>query len=246
MNHAFVKPAGSEDKCVKCRFPEISHGDKAVCETCPNVGPVEIRFGNMLMCEECWRKEQKTHAENITPEKQQERVDLINQRVAKNNTQVIEMRTDLFNQATEAIVVVKNRIEVDNTIENKKYALAEYLKNHHSQLQSKIFDAQKQIDEMATEQRAVQVYLNNMANQLRKEEREKLKIADINYKPVEVKSVKPREIKTKKVPQKDIKAAALKHQLPEFILTQMVLQGSSLDEAVAKVQKAISTAKAKS
>jgi len=195
------------------------------CETCDKT-ELEIKcwFSNMYQCEEC-------HAKDVahnSPEAQQARGEeykaeqkvLIESRTIDS---AIVVKTDLFNAATVAIMDLKKAIDNDETITNKPYALASELKDRFEHFKTVVFDLNNQLVEAGNQQKAIQVYLNNLANQLRAEEREKLKIADINYKPNLVKNPTLRTIKTsgtssKKATKGEIKKAAQANGFSEFTL----------------------------
>jgi len=246
MNHSFHPSLTDALKCAHCKFPEIQHGSSAVCETCNNVASVDIVYGNMLMCKDCQDKESKAYAESMKPENQQKRVDAHNLALESSRKvdASIQVRTDLFNAATTSIVELCQMIDNDSTIENKPYAKALELKTRFDKFQAVIFKANEEIVDANNNQKAIQVYLNQLANTLRAEEREKLKIADINYRPVAVKQVSPAKIKPKKLDKALVRKAAADLGITEFVMTQFILMsGGDLDKAVEKLKKSIAAAK---
>jgi hypothetical protein len=198
MKHSFTPSILNSELCGTCKRDKIAHTKEAVCEACSNVGPVELMYGNMLLCESCISKDK----EHQSPEKQEERVNNYRNSVdafvqaTRSIDDSLRIRTDVFNAKTAAIVEIKNAIYNDPAIENKPYAFASECTRRFEILKKVIFDKNQEIIDATNEQKALQVQLNQMANQLRAEEREKLKIADINYKPPVVKSVTPAKIKT--------------------------------------------------
>lgn len=250
MNHTFVEASDGTDKCARCKFNALAHSDMAVCDCCPNNGPVEIRYGNMLMCASCWTKEQATHAETMKPENQQARVDAMNKAIeaSRKLDAKVEVRSDLFNAATMSIVELKKLIDENPTITNKPYALAETLTERFSHFKKVIFDANEAILAATNNQQAIQVYLNNLANTLRAEEREKLKLADINYKPGAVKpvktvsTVKVRKASTK-LDKKELDKYAKELGVSAFTLQMLcVSQGITPEQAANKLRKSIKEA----
>jgi hypothetical protein len=221
------------------------------CESCPAVG-VEVKawFGNMFQCNECHEKDMAHNS----PEAQEARGVAYKQEQsvlaeAKAIDDSIQVRSDLFNAATVAILDIKKTIDEDANITNKPYILAETLKSRFEHFKNIVFDLNQQLVEAGNQQKAIQVYLNNLANSLRAEEREKLKIADINYKPNQVKTPTVRTIKTtgtsvKKATKADIKKAANELGIPEFTLASFVLMhGGNLEAAVTKLKASIAAAK---
>ena len=73
MDHNFISSTVNKTLCLKCKYNEISHTDRATCECCSNSGIMDI-FTDMLMCSECIRKEKDALAAHITPEKQEARL----------------------------------------------------------------------------------------------------------------------------------------------------------------------------
>lgn len=247
MNHTFVESHDGTDKCAKCKFTLLAHGKEAICDCCPNRGIVEIRYGNMLMCSDCWNKEQSLHAENMKPENQQARVDAMHNAMeaSRKLDASVEVRSDLFNAATVSIVELKKLIDDNPTITNKPYALAETLTERFSHFKQVIFDANENIINATNNQKAIQVYLNNLANSLRVEEREKLKLADINYKPGAIKPVKTvTAVKTRKastkLDKKELDKYAKELGVSAFTLQMLcVSQGITPEMAANKLRKSI-------
>lgn len=139
----------------------------------------------------------------------------------------INVRTDIFNNETVALDDIKKAIWADDTITNKPFALAQEVHARYIKYKDVIFEHQQIINDEMNKQRAAQVYLNNLANTLRTEEREKLKISDINYKPrnvalpVNKKTIKM--VKTR-IDAKELRAAAADLGIPEFTLKMIIIQ----------------------
>lgn len=229
------------------------------CEVCPATNTIiTLRHSNIWFCEDCWDKELTMQKATFSPDAVKARVENVqlaapaNQilQEARNIDASITVRTDVFNAATAAIVEIKKVIDADATITNKPYALASELMTRYKHFGNVIFQAQETIVDGNNNQRAIQQYLNNMANQLRAEEREKLKIADINYRPNPVKQPTVKSIKTvgttptKKATKADISKAAKELGIAEFTLHAFVLQsGGDLELAVKKIKASIEAAK---
>ena len=160
---------------------------------------------------------------------------------AKQVDMSIQLRTDIFNAETVAINDIKLAIVNDETITNKPYRLAEIVKERHIQFSKLISEKNQELLELNNKQRADQTYLNQLANQLRADEREKLKIQDINYNPRPVKM--PVTAKTIKMSKQKIDAKALKGYaselgIPEFTLRMVAIQKNLNAEGVYKLFKA--------
>lgn len=206
-------------------------------------------YAGMIVCGACYEKEMAAQAEMKRPENQQARVDAMNQALATAKTidATIQVRTDLFNAATVAIVDLKKTIDDDPTITNKPYALAEALTGRFNHYKQVVFDLNQQVIEAGNHQKAIQVYLNQLANQLRSEEREKLKIQDINYKPNAVKPVKPKAVKAatnSKATKEEIRKYCQELGVAEFTFRSfMVSTGRTAEQTANALRKSINEAK---
>jgi len=170
--------------------------NEQICECCPNIGKL-VKFKTMMMCQDCYHKEinltrqSEADANNrVAIERERSsQVIAINEVLRKSEEidKSITIRTDIFNAETVAINELKAAIDADDNITNKPYTLAQTVLARFENYKNVIFDLNQKIVEIGNQQKAVQVYLNTMANTLRAEEREALKITDINYKPNAVK-----------------------------------------------------------
>ena len=156
------------------------------------------------MCAKCIALEMEAVKAHQSVEKQEERLNEHKQsesirllEASKQIDQSIALDIDIFNAKTTALVEICNTIDADESVVNKPLAKAEYAHSRITHLQKVIFDLKHQIDEAYNEQRAAQVYLNKVANELRAEERERLKVEDISYQPTVRKQPKPKAAGTK-------------------------------------------------
>lgn len=224
------------------------------CEVCSGVDvPIGLHYGNMWFCDGCWGKEELASAEHMSEPNQTKRVEELNlANSVKQSKQIdenIQIRTDLFNAATVSIVELKERIEIDTTIPNKPYALAEQLMARFTHFKSVVFELNQQIVEAGNQQKAIQVYLNQLANSLRQEEREKLRLADITYKPSAPKLDKPKTVKTasKKIDKVELRKYAGELGVSEFTLQMLVVsKGCSVEVAANMLRRSIKEAKSES
>ena len=246
MKHSFTPSLSNMLSCAICKKDSIAHTDNATCDCCPNIGPVELRYGTMLMCDSCWTKEQAAQLANNTQEKQVERVNTLNAAIEASRAQdaSIQVRTDIFNAATVAIADLKLAIDNDPSITNKPYHLASELTTRFEHFKAVIFAKNQEIIEAANQQKAIQVYLNNLANSLRVEEREALKLKDINYtpnSPAKAKSPKPPSIKVKssgKLNKDDLRKFAAELNIPEYSLQMLCVAKGITPEAAANIMRA--------
>jgi len=162
----------------------------------------------------------------------------------------VAVRTDLFTAETIAIDTIKVAILGDDTITNKPYALAQAVHARYTKYKEVIFEHQQLINEETNKQRAAQIYLNNLSNQLRADEREKLKIADINYKPRAVAmkvTPKAQRLVKARIDVKELRMRAAELGIPEFTFKMILIQKHLTVEAAYQMFKAnIDAAKAKS
>lgn len=247
MLHEFK--AGTLDalKCVHCKHTIETH----TCDICgAEHVAVQLKFGNMLMCGPCSDEEEKLYAESQKPENVAARVNESNVKAAELNAvlkqaetidSTVQVRSDIFNAETVSIDDIKKAIDDDASITNKPYALAETLKTRFEHFRDVVFELNQQIVEAGNRQKAIQVYLNQLANKLRAEEREKLKIADLNYQPKAVKPATPKPIKTTgnkksgKLDKAELRKYAAELGVAEFTLQMIVVSKGISIEAAANI-----------
>lgn len=179
MNHNFTPLQTNASVCAVCRFDIIAHTDSATCQCCSNIGSVNVLYGNTLMCEECEARDKAITSTTANPAAIDIHTKGMNEflKVAETIDQSAKISTDLFNASTIAIEDMRIAIDSDVAITNKPFALAESLTKRFEHFSNLIFELNQKQLEYHSEQKAIQTYLNNLANKLRKEEREKLKIA---------------------------------------------------------------------
>lgn len=230
MNHTFQ---GQGDICKVCKQNKIAHTDAATCECCTNVGPVELMYGNMLMCAQCIEKEKNLQKENNSPDKQNTRVNVLLEK-SREIDQSIQIKTDIFNAATIAITEIKAAIDVDASIENKQLAYAEEMYKRIMHLKDVISAKRSELQQKENEQRAFQVNLQNVVSQLSAELREKFRQADINYQPSTPKVIKPTEKKSsKKFQQEEVNKFASKYDVPAATIQMLVVAKNLTPEQAA-------------
>lgn len=226
---------------------EYHNGKAGDCEVCDAKG-VRIRplhNKNMWFCDSCYEAEIQAQVDSVkTRLTEVSPVQSALSEAAKLDS-TIQVRTDLFNAATKAIVDLKATIDADESITNKPYALAENLMARFSHFKQVVFELNQQIVEAGNQQKAIQIYLNQLANTLRAEEREKLRIADINYKPGPVKITKPVAKATpKKLDKVELRKYAAELGVSEFTLQSLVVaKGLSVADAAKMLRQSINAAK---
>ncbi len=254
MNHPFVASHANANICGRCKFPLIAHTNDAECEACGNKAAVEIRYGNMLMCAACWEKELALKNEPMESGVTVVQSEDIQNKIlieSKHIDSSLEVRQDVYNAETIAIVDIKKAVYEDEAITNKPYVVAERLLDRLTHFRKIGFELNEQIQNNNNQQRALQQELNSLSNTLRNEEREKLKLADINYKPNQIKprAIKPISTsstsKRAKIDKVALKKAAVELGISEFMIQQIcVAKGLSVEDAVVVLKKSIEAAKA--
>ena len=245
MKHSFILTNDS-NKCNKCHRPEIDHTDFATCESCPTIGPCELYpdINGSLLCQECIDKEETLR---LSPEMQQKRVDELRERSkreqnpsqillneVKNINNHIQTRSDVFNAKTIAIKEIQLTIDADDSVTDKHFTLASALTDQLNGIKSAIFSKGEELTILNNEQNAVQTYLNTLLNKLRVEQRDKLKLADINYQPNPTKIVKPRSAPVKKFDKAELFKYAAESGFPSQALQQVCISKNMTPEQAAK------------
>lgn len=175
------------------------------CEVCPKVVlDTEIKvFKSMKLCVECYTKEVAFVNSTPTPAVPENKVI-----AAQQIDATIQIRQELFNAQTVAILEIKKAIEEDSSIpaDKKNFKLYEVLQERVTHFRKVIFEMSEAMLNASTEQRAIQTYMNEMHNKLRAEEREHFRIQSANYQPPIVKITKPKATKVKKFDKNELRA----------------------------------------
>ena len=142
------------------------------------------KFG-MWICPSCLKVELDAQAANNTKDAQNRRIAEMNSRMQSNRNEPTELKEELFNKDTLAIVELRKQIEADSSIpaDKKISTLAEQLHTTFTSNADAIFDARTLISEKGNEQKAIRSYMDTLANQLKAEERAKYELKDRNYTP---------------------------------------------------------------
>lgn len=237
MNHEYQANPNNGDKCIDCGYPASKHGPNALCDSCNNTGDLNpFGLGNTqaLLCRDCIEKEKAILVEAVkyqTPELQQQRLDEYKRIVtpyeqliadARKIDEQVHLSTDIFNAKTVAYIDIRDAVMANPDIpkDQKVFELARICKERISHFSKVIFDLDKKKIEAYSEQKNWHVQLNGLANQLRIEEREQLKISDIHYDVKMPKSVTPHKIKTspKKATKDELRVLANELKLPEYTI----------------------------
>lgn len=225
------------------------------CEGCDkqDVNIKELHSAKMWFCVDCYDKEIQAQIEmfkdkaksdssypNMSNDSTVNKVLRMSQAIDAD----IQVKTDIFNASTIAINTLKDSIEADETIVNKPFALATQLMERFTHFKNVVFELNQQIIVAGNEQKAIQIYLNQLANTLKAEERAKLKIADINYKPTAPKLPIGKPIKTAKpkLDKVELRKFAAELNVSEFTLQMVVVsKGISVSEAAVILRNSINS-----
>lgn len=250
MKHTFHPSTLDTSKCNQCKRVQNEHS----CEVCSDTHSDVHIYMTLLMCDSCFDKEKEFQVSLANGASQRVNTAVntseANRELAESNQidASVVVRTDLFNAATKSILDLKSLIDADETITNKPYALASALKDRFNAFKNVVFELNAQIVEASNQQIAIQRYLNDLSNKLRAEEREKLKISDINYKPKDVKPIKVTSIKTakNKLDKVELRKYASQIGVPEYMLQMIVVsKGLSIQAAAKVLQDSIAAGKSK-
>lgn len=276
MNHEYQPHPEIDNKCIDCGYPREKHGSEAPCDSCENIASLEffsLSNAQALLCRDCIEKEKQLNYNNInspqerkrvddyqSPERQADRLDTYNRVVrpyealiadARRIDEQIHLSTDIFNARTVAFVDLRDAIMQDDSIssDNKIFELASVVKRRIKHFQEVIFDLDKQKIEAYSEQKALHVQLNALANQLRTDERERLKLSDITYDVKTPKSVSPQKIRTnpKAASKEELRKVAAELNIKEFTI-QMVMTSKNwtLEQAANHLRRSINEGKSMS
>jgi len=196
-------------------------------------------------CKGCKIKEEGAQKDIV--DTADERVNEMNMNTLERQIHVdttIQVTSDVFNAKTVAIIELKEAIDNDDSIENKQYELAKRLKDRFTHLKEVIFERTQENLNDSSEQRSIQSYLNNLANNLREKERDELRLKDLTYKPLAPsKPAKPRKPKAPKFNKADVKLYAAQIGVDEFTLQMIcVSKGLQPKEAAEELKKMVAVA----
>lgn len=228
-HHTFNPTTHKADKCQICNMMDFQHG---TCEIC-KCDDYLVSFKQFALCPECYQNQIKNTQAMTTAQS-------VNDKVKEIDSQV-QVSTDLFNAHTIAIADIKAMIDADDSVTNKPYQFACILKERFEHFKEVVFEKQKEIMDAQNGMKAIQVQLNNLANSLRAEEREKLKIQDINYKPNQV-NVKKQTVtdinKPKKLfTQADVKRVAKELGMSEIAVNMLCVSKGTTPDVIKEMIK---------
>lgn len=242
MNHTFIASniEGMIGKCAICKRAEIDHTPEAKCDKCSATGVEMMLWREFLYCPDCVEK-QRAYEQYV--------IDTADERVkvgrflaeAQKIDASIRVFTDIFNAKTVAIEELRKAIDADDTIpqDQKYYKLGSVLSDRYTHLKDVIHSKREEITAIESEVRAIQTYFNTFANNLRAEEREKLRIQDSKYVVQEPKKItQPKAISTKNYDKATIRTVSAKYKLPEAAINMLCVAKNISPEEAAKLMLA--------
>lgn len=250
MNHTFLPSQSDPLKCGDisnrklCGHSEIAHSIEAECDHCDYKGKgIELDANGDLACPNCLNLVVKKEVINTS-----QGVININDVLRKSREidQSVELTSDIFNLETVSIVELIKSIREDETITNKPNEIAKICFERINHFQKVIFERSQENQKDNSRQRAYQVELNKIANELRAEEREKYRLIDINYKPRPPKEeVKVKKISIKKrLDKTELREAAKRLGIGEFAIQALcVSKNMSVSDAEIMIKKNMDAAK---
>lgn len=250
MNHSFQPSIIDSSKCKMCKRPEQDHGPNAQCEVCEKTGDC-VDVNGILMCPSCLEnelsssanksngKEQPFTGESKTYQTTEAGVIKSIADSVRDMDSRLSGKPEFFNAETISIEEIKNQLNEDSTITNKRFELAKIVHQRIVDFEKALFDVRQKEFELSDRQQAGRVYLNNLANQLTSEEREKVRLKDINYPVTQPKLQTHKAPSTKsKSNKEELREAAAKYGIDaSAIQTVCVARNLSIDAAIELMKK---------
>lgn len=195
MKHTFVGSLTDATLCRQCKRPEVDHTFAAICESCGDTAECEVTDKDILMCEKCQARDKEVEDEiSALGSTREERVNNVKSIYAQNRQveQSIRILPEIFNAKMMAIVELAKAVDIDPEIpaDEKQFRLAKILDERYHHLKEILVEHRKTITEIENEQRAINQYYNDLAKKLRADQREKIRLKDVTYQPVEPKTIK--------------------------------------------------------
>lgn len=242
-----------------------------VCELCDTTKGPLLSYNTMLMCDSCYKKEREAEKENALRAqdrvkeltqpawvgKDSDRYDKAIERtpiesIIQSNPELkvdttIKVKTEIFNAKTKSIIDIKDEIDLDPSIvfKDKSYELGKRVLADFQHLRNVLFNFDqayhKERDNKTSELRSQQTFLNELANRISKEERDRIGLKDLSYKPLPPKAPKAPKVKKKKFNKKELKEYSDKlGGNVEYLLQGLCVQKDiTVEEAYNIVKKGI-------
>lgn len=254
MNHTFkpsrLYPTKCEHKVYQdnlCLRDQTDHTERATCEVCGNTGTCEFYCFDTeyLMCSDCLDKERgaaiarsginlnavkDSYNNHVAPNSQRLANLCASNAITLSNKvdQSIQVREDIHVAETISIHELKKRIDEDGSVADadKHITLAKAIMERHNKFAEVIQGARDSMNDALIRQRAEQDYWQNLRAKLSNEEREQIKLKDINYKPQAPPKGIPKAPSLKKWSLSDIRLLVMKHKaaVPNSTITSDLMK----------------------
>lgn len=212
MNHKFKIGTVEPTRCESCGYNEIDHTERATCDTCGNTGTCDLIVPGMLQCMDCIAADAKVDEEKrgLIKGHLAESVQSAKEKleISKQYDQTIRVSPDLFNAKMQSILELKAVIDADDSVPNKDDLLADTIDARFKHLSKALFEINETTKEYHAEQRAILIYWNELRKRVSEEKRALIKMQDVQYQPVEVKTKTPKAPGIKKPNMAALKKAA--------------------------------------
>lgn len=198
-----------------------------LCELCEVNKPTE-HWKRLWLCDNCASEQKQVIIDIKTSMAEKEAINHADY-LEKNRQidQSLKLREDIFNSESLSITAIIEAVNADDRIINKNLKICELVKEKIEKLRILIFDENTRIIELNNRLRVNEQFLNEKANKLRAEEREKLKLQDNTYKINPIKIAKPKLVAVKKKLDKEKVrecVAELNKEFPKMGITEIVFQ----------------------
>lgn len=214
-----------------------------------------VRYRDMHLCPSCLKREIQTVSENknngpATPgdaarqdiifaqsrptRNTSEKIEALLKNITPDNG--IEVKSDIFNASIPSILELKEQIDAANpdaSESDRYFALAQRLKDRFEFLKNVIFHARDVELAAGNEQKSIHTYLVGIANKLRAEEREKLKLEFPEYKPAAPKLTKSKAPSVKKLDKAELIKWANEVGMPLSVLQTVCMTKNMTPEQAA-------------
>lgn len=199
------------------------------CEVCSAEGDW-FKHDAMYMCPDCRNKEMTLQAESAKhadervaqmheDSLQKKAIEKVIPKELRQLDTTLAVKEEFFNIERISIVDKKKEIDADESISEKHYTLAKWLKERMLSDRHVLFDLDEARVKVTSGQRADQQYMNDLLIKVSRDKREEFKQKDLEYKPA-APVIKERKAKPKKTKfdKKEIFKLAKEFGIPEFAI----------------------------
>jgi hypothetical protein len=194
----------------------------ARCESCSKVSSCDI-VDDMVLCDACAIAIKTKH------------FDIIQE--SRNTDAQIRSAQDLWNAKTVATIDLIKAIRENDSIVDKNIEIQKVLTEHYEHLAPRILELESELFDLQAEKSVVKFNLDQLADNLRKEYRERIKIADANYQPPEKKNKVKIGVTSKKTESPFERMVKMKAQLEGISETEARIALQQGAKAIGKELK---------